>query len=557
MRAALEAAARTDARVGKVLEFYTSRLAEPDRYLLAAVSLFARPVPAEAVLAVAAHEVFGSRLAGWTPAMVQAAVTGRLGGLASWHPDGTISAHPLVRDAFRRLVMDAAGAAAETSLAGLPAGPVTSRADALRVVEAIELLLDADQWQPAQDIYMNRSGVRGAVWKHLPAARLGQRAATAFVATPARRDACAAQLGRSALGVYLTSAGLWAANAGDLAAAREYLFMAIRDDRETGNMRDLSIDLQNLADCLGHLGQPGPARDAAAKALTSAQAANDREEIRNSHAYLGWVAGLADDAAEAERHFTAADQIEVADSPVGNHMYSLRGVQWAEWLARTGREGPARALTERNAEISRGNHWNEDVARCDWMLGRLARAAGDTTAAGEHLAAAAGSFRAATTSPSSPSPWPTSLNTPGPATTWTLPTGTPPRRSPSPPPAGWCPPRPPPWQSGPASAPARRPPPRTRTCCTRAATPPTPRCGWLPGTSWPGTNWTHCAPTPPSTAPRIPTGDGPPKPGTGMPGWSHRAWTRIRWPPWNGWSLPRKRPKTAGRAVSTDRRIVD
>ena len=74
LRAALEAAARTDARVGKVLEFYTSRLAEPDRYLLAAVSLFARPVPAEAVLAVAAHEVFGSRLAGWTPAMVQAAV---------------------------------------------------------------------------------------------------------------------------------------------------------------------------------------------------------------------------------------------------------------------------------------------------------------------------------------------------------------------------------------------------------------------------------------------------------------------------------------------------
>ena len=83
LRAALEAAARTDARVGKVLEFYTSRLAEPDRYLLAAVSLFARPVPAEAVLAVAAHEVFGSRLAGWTPAMVQAAVTGRRAG---WPP---------------------------------------------------------------------------------------------------------------------------------------------------------------------------------------------------------------------------------------------------------------------------------------------------------------------------------------------------------------------------------------------------------------------------------------------------------------------------------------
>ena len=229
--------------------------------------------------------------------------------------------------------------------------------------------------------------------------------------------------------------------------------MAIRDDRETGNMRDLSIDLQNLADCLGHLGQPGPARDAAATALTSAQAANDREEIRNSHAYLGRAAGLADDAAEAERHFTAADQIEVADSPVGNHMYSLRGVQWAEWLARTGREGPARALTERNAEISRGNHWNEDVARCDWMLGRLARAAGEITAAGEHLAAAAGSIGldylpelAITLADLAEHARTSNDLDAAPARH----RGDHHRR----PPAGRLP-RPPPWQSGPASAPAR------------------------------------------------------------------------------------------------------
>ncbi len=33
------------------------------------------------------------------------------------------------------------------------------------------------------------------------------------------------------------------------------------------------------------------------------------------------------------------------------------------------------------------------MARCDRMLGRLALAAGDTAAAGEHLAAAAGCFR--------------------------------------------------------------------------------------------------------------------------------------------------------------------
>jgi hypothetical protein len=49
---------------------------------------------------------------------------------------------------------------------------------------------------------------------------------------------------------------------------------------------------------------------------------------------------MAGDAAEAERQFTAADQIEFADDPDGDHLHSLRGTQWAEWLARTGR--PAR-----------------------------------------------------------------------------------------------------------------------------------------------------------------------------------------------------------------------
>ena len=69
LRAELDEAARTDARVGKVLGFYAARLVEADRYLLAAVSLFARPVPAQAVLAVAAH---------------RCSVTGWLGGARRW-----------------------------------------------------------------------------------------------------------------------------------------------------------------------------------------------------------------------------------------------------------------------------------------------------------------------------------------------------------------------------------------------------------------------------------------------------------------------------------------
>ena len=392
LRGELASATRTDARVGKVLGFYAGRLMEADRYLLAAVSLFSRPVSAAAVLAVAGHEAFGGRLDGWTPGMVQDAVRERLAGLATWHPDATISAHPLVRDTFRPLALQAAATAADTSLTGLPEGIVTSRAQALRVTEAIELLLDAGQWQPADNLYRARSD-NSQVWMNLPAARLGQRTATAFVATPARRDACATHLTPRDLSFYLNEAGLFATDAGDLATARDYLTLASRHYRDAGNMSYLAAVLLNLADCLSRLGLAGPAQEAAAESLTSATAADDRNDVRRSHVYLGWLASLAGDTAAAEQHFTTADQICLTDDPDGDHLFSFTGVLWAQWLARTGRGGPARDLTRRNASLSRENGWTANLARCDQVLGGLALAAGDTTTAGRHLTAAVAVFR--------------------------------------------------------------------------------------------------------------------------------------------------------------------
>ncbi len=394
LRADLAAATRTDARVGRVLEFYAARMAEPDQYLLAAVSLFARPVPATAVLAVARHEAFGSRLAGWTPGMVQAAVRGRLAGLASWHPDGTISAHPLVRDTFRPLVMAAAGTAADAALAALPTGPVTRRSDALRVVEAVELLLDAAQWEAADNLYISRTG-SGHVWKQLPAARFGQRAASAFVATSERRQECTTHLGSGVLSFYISTVGVCALLAGDTLTAREFLSYALKNGHDVGEKTNLPIALQNLAECLAQLGEVAPAREAAAEALERAIGIRDQAEIRSAHAYLAWISMLAGNTLAAEEQFTAADRIEVTTDPEGQHLYSLRGIWWAEFLARTGRTEPARALTERNRIVAERNSWRADTAYCDRVLGRLALNAGDLGVAGERLAAAAECFREA------------------------------------------------------------------------------------------------------------------------------------------------------------------
>ncbi|HEY7264956.1 MAG TPA: SIR2 family protein [Trebonia sp.] len=392
LRNELANAARTSTRVGRVLRFYSERLSEQDRYLVAAISLFARPVSAEAVLTITQHESFSGNLDAWTTKSVENAVRDRLGGLVSLHPDGTISAHPLVRDTFRPLAMGAAQVAADTALTGVPAGTLSSRTDALRVVEAVELLLDADQWSPADGILSGRTG-SPSVWLTLPAARLGQRASAAFVANRSRYDACKEKLGINRRGFYLNNAGLYAMLSGDSFAAREYLNLSVADCREAKLVGSLSIRLRNLAECLGYLGEITTAQAAAEEALSVAQTLNNRQATLTSHAFLGWIAGLKGDSDEAERQFMKADRIGFAADPEHAHLYSRRGIWWAEWLARTGRYSSAKDLTERNVVICDKQGWHDDVGRCDQMLGRLALVAGEVAEAGRHLKAAVECFR--------------------------------------------------------------------------------------------------------------------------------------------------------------------
>jgi hypothetical protein len=235
LRAELAQATTTNTRVAKVLGFYADRLPAADRYLVAAMGLFARPVTADAVLTVAAHASFAGHLDGWTSQQVEAAAHNRLAGLLSWHPDGTLSAHPLVRETFRPLALGAAEVAADVALTAVPA-TIASREDGLRVVEAIELLLDADQWEAAYDIYRLRTH-SGEVWKRLPAARLGLRAASAFVATPARRHACRDRLPRNELRLFLAAVGVYGVRGGDLVTGREYLEAAVPTIRERPTRR--------------------------------------------------------------------------------------------------------------------------------------------------------------------------------------------------------------------------------------------------------------------------------------------------------------------------------
>ncbi|MFF5292612.1 SIR2 family protein [Paractinoplanes globisporus] len=392
LRSELTTAAGTNARVAQVLNFYATRLSEADRYLVAAVALFARPVTPAAVLSLVGHNAFGGRLDGWTVGGVEAAARDRLAGLLSWHPDGTLSAHPLVRETFRPLALGAAEVAADATLTGLPAGKIANREDGLRVVEAIELLTAAGQWQAADDLYSGRTD-NGYMWMYLPAAGLGQRAALAFVATRERREAAGQHLAPDRVAWLMNEVGLFASIGADLVTAREYLSAAATHYRNAGNASALAAELRNLADCLGRLGNIDGALETAERADLAATNTDDRSETMKSATFRGRLLMLAGDTAAAEEQFLAADRIEHAADPDGKHLYSRRGAWWADLLARTGRVRLARALTERNLAVCLQNGWNADVARCERLLGIFDLADGKLTEARERVDKAAVIFR--------------------------------------------------------------------------------------------------------------------------------------------------------------------
>ncbi len=394
LMADLKRAGRTDARVARVLAFYAERLSDADQDLVALVSLFQRPVATEVILALGKNQTLGAPLGEWTSANVEAAVRQRLTGLLSWHPYQAVSAHPLVRDAFRHRLLSAASAqlVVDTALSDLPDTTVHSREEALRVVEMIELLLDANQWRAADELYRARTN-NGILWRHLPAARLGERCASAFAGSPAREQQCREQLSVRRLSFYVDAIGLFAKHAGDMISAERFLRAACDIDRAQDDRRNLSISLGNLSETLWSLGDADSSRKAAEESVALANGEGNWPRDSRSYVLLAAASDLAGDTEAAERNFLIADLLTAPRNPDWIHLFSFAGCLGAEFLVRTGRAAIARRLTEGNREISERNGSNVDVARCDALLGQCDIADGEVAIAGRRLDQATAIFR--------------------------------------------------------------------------------------------------------------------------------------------------------------------
>jgi tetratricopeptide (TPR) repeat protein len=173
-------------------------------------------------------------------------------------------------------------------------------------------------------------------------------------------------------------------NLGRLAAAAPFYERAVKQFLEQEDWHNASRGYQNLAHLTISLGRLAESAAAAAESLTLARRAENKQDERNSLKWQAWAAHLRGEVAAADEAFQAATVLEQAVDSGKRYLYSLRGIQHADHLRRTGQVAAARQVTIANLEICQRNRWANTTSMCHRVLGDLDAAEGQYPSARVH-----------------------------------------------------------------------------------------------------------------------------------------------------------------------------
>ncbi len=375
-----------EAKLKRLLAFYETQLPEPQRETLSLIALFHAPV-SEDTLALLWHNLRG--YLGTDTALPAAldALHGERLLTTDLGVNGEVryACHPILRDFFRSRLLHQPEIAREAAamLAGPPgATEVHSLEEAQTAATAIELLLDAGDLRAAHDLYQARLR---SVLRRLPAPHWGVEVIRLFVKDDTRRHEVERELGVDILGNYLTDLGFHTRLSGEPEVALPFLASAEAIERETNDQESLCIGLQYLGNTEVPLGLLDSASRHFSEALEIAKSLGNAPEMRDSRSYIAWVDSLRGAVERADVGFTEASKIKCPSIKSEASHYRRWKIYWVEHLLRLGCLQLARELIEENREACVSEGWNDEVARCEWLLAWIDTLEGNRAQAQRHL----------------------------------------------------------------------------------------------------------------------------------------------------------------------------
>jgi ATP/maltotriose-dependent transcriptional regulator MalT len=157
--------------------------------------------------------------------------------------------------------------------------------------------------------------------------------------------------------------------------------------------------LGNLAELHAYRGLLSASAEVGERALALAREHRDRHSELNGLCWQATVATLRGDLAGAARGFTQAEALARELEPREPHLYSLRGIQQADFLRRAGDLAHARVVIEATLANAIRNRWSMEITLAHCVLGDLEAATGATETARRHYDEAVASARRSTHRP--------------------------------------------------------------------------------------------------------------------------------------------------------------
>ncbi len=362
------------AKLARVIASYAERLPADERELLARLSVFPRGVEVGIlrVLVDAGGAVAGVLVGCRDARLVQLLERLRTRGLVFRYGAGaavTWTAHPFLRDRFRRLlgvpqkqVFEAVRAHLAGGLEARPANPPREKEVLDRYEALIEAARLAGRTQEAFDLYWHGMGRYANLGAALGDYARGLRILRAFSETEEPEDA-APDLHLRTRNLLVADWALYALRLGDLGGARRARAVDDAWKARLAEPKETAIGLENTSEVLLTAGALPAARRAAEAAVAQETEDAFREVV--GRAFLAAAAHRVGDIAAARAGFAKATRLE------GKLLYSLRGEQHARHHLDLGDLPAANALCDHGLATAKRHGWNDEVARFHSLLARI------------------------------------------------------------------------------------------------------------------------------------------------------------------------------------------
>jgi tetratricopeptide (TPR) repeat protein len=353
------------AKLARVLAFYAERLPPEERELLARLSVFPRGVTLEllSVLVDAGGNVAGllvdarPRLAGLLNSLRQRGL------VFQYRVDASVTwtAHPFLRDSFRKLlgcpaeqVFDVVAGSLSAGLERRPVAPPTESTVLDRYEWLIEATRLAGREEEAFELYWYGMGSYHHFAKRLGEYQRGYRTVAAFSTTGHPED-LAPKLAIRRRSLLANELALFARKLGRLGEASAIHRVDNVWKSSLGERDQISIGLQNSSDVAFARGRLTEAHALANAAVAEARLAGHNLHEESSRAYRGIAAHALGDIAAARADFAAATALR------RRPLVSLRGAWHARHHLDLGEIAEARILCDHGMVAARRNEWNHNI----------------------------------------------------------------------------------------------------------------------------------------------------------------------------------------------------